>query len=86
MITATIKTRKKVKGVLTERREIELFDSVEKARKYLKPIAVDMAICKQLKKTPEVEIVGVSWDFESEKNMLVEIKAYETTDKKSQDA
>lgn len=75
MITATIRTSKKVKGILTEKREIKCFASTEKARAYLKPIAVDMEICRQRKQKPAVEIVGVSYDFNSEKRMLLEIKA-----------
>ena len=78
MITATIKSRKKVNGVLAEKREIKVFNSTEEARKYLKPIAVDMAMCQRQKKVPTTEIVGVSWDFDSEKQMLLEIKAFKS--------
>lgn len=76
MITATIITRKKVKGVASETKEIKLFNSTEQARKVLKPIAVDMQVCKAKKIQPEVEIVGVSFDYDSEKRMLLEIRAY----------
>lgn len=75
MITATIETRKKVKGILQVKREIKVFNSSEKARQVLKPIATDMAICRKNKTTPEVEIMGVSYDHDSEKRMLLEIKA-----------
>lgn len=75
MITATIETRKKVKGVLTTEREIKVYNTSEQARKALKPIATDMAICRKNKTTPEVEIMGVSYDHESEKRMLLEIRA-----------
>lgn len=76
MITATIEKRKKVKGILTTSRDIQVFTSTEKARQVLKPIATDMAICKKNKVQPEVEIVGVSFDYDSEKRMLLEIGAY----------
>lgn len=76
MITATIETRKRVKGILTINREIKVFNSTEKARQFLKPIATDMSICRSKKQKPSVEIMGVSFDHESEKRMLLEIKAY----------
>lgn len=75
MITATIETRKKVKGIMTTNREIKVFNASEEARKVLKPIATDMAICRKKKTTPAVEIMGVSYDHESEKRMLLEIRA-----------
>lgn len=75
MITATIETRKRVKGILTIKREIKMFNSTEQARQFLKPIATDMAIYKNKKQEPPVEIVGVSFDYDSEKRMLLEIKA-----------
>ena len=76
MITATIVTRKKVKGISKISKEIKVFTSTEKARKFLRPIATDMAVCKRQKLEPEVEIMGVSFDYDSEKRMLLEIKAY----------
>ena len=85
MITATIKTKKKVKGVLTEKREMQCFNSSEKARKVLKPIATNMAVCRSRGIEPEVEIIGVSYDFDSEKRMLLEIKAIISTENESPD-
>ena len=85
MITATIRTRKKVKGIMTDKREIKCFSQTEKARKYLKPIAVDMAIARQNKQEPEIEIVGVSYDLESEKRMLLEIRAIRSVDNEATD-
>lgn len=85
MITATIATRKKVHGVASLQREIKHWTSTEEARRFLKPIATDMAICKQLKKEPKVEIMGVSWDLESEKRMLLEIKAFISTENEQPD-
>ena len=85
MITATIRTKKKVKGVLTEKREMKCFSSSEKARKTLKPIATEMAVCRSRGLEPEVEIVGVSYDFDSEKRMLLEIKAITSVENESPD-
>ena len=85
MITATIRTRKKVKGVLTEKRELKCFASMEKAKKFLKPIATDMAICRSQNKEAEVEIVGVSYDLDSEKRMLLEIRAIISVENESPD-
>lgn len=85
MITATIRTKKKVKGVLTEKRKMKCFPNSEKARKFLKPIATDMAICRSQNKEADVEIVGVSYDFDSEKRMLLEIKAIISVDNESPD-
>ena len=83
MITATIETRKMAKGVKKITREIKVFNSSEKARRYLKPIATDMAICKAKKITPDTEIVGVSFDYDSEKRMLLEIKAFTSIENES---
>lgn len=85
MITATIVTRKKVKGITQIHREIKVFNSSEKARKYLKPIATDMAVCRKQKVEPAVEIMGVSFDHDSEKRMLLEIRAFNSIENEEPD-
>ena len=85
MITATIETRKKVKGIKQVKREIVVYNSTEKARQELKPIATEMAICRKRKIEPQTEIMGVSYDHESEKRMLLEIRAIISVDNEEPD-
>lgn len=88
MITATIRTKKKVKGVMTQIREIKIFTKIDKARDFLTPIATEMVIQKHkgesLEKLPIV-IDGVSFDTKSEKNMLLEIHAYTCNENEDED-
>lgn len=74
MITATIKETKKVKGVITEKRTIICYHSIDKARSELRPIGKDMAVCRKLGKIPTREVVAVSYDTKSEKSLLLELK------------
>ena len=76
MITATIQERKVAKGVATIKREIKVFTSMDEAKKYLTPIAREMARCEQLNTKPKILIDGVSYDTDSEKRLLREIGAY----------
>ena len=64
---------------------MKCFSTSEKARKFLKPITTDMAICRSQHKEADVEIVGVSYDFDSEKRMLLEIKAIISVENESPD-
>lgn len=83
MITATIRTQKKVSGVKTYKQEIKVFKSMDTAKKFLQPIATDMIICKKAKKEPAISILSVSYDLDSEKKMLLEIKAITSTENES---
>ena len=83
MITATIRTRKKVSGVFNYKQEIKVFKSVDTAKKFLQPIATDMQVCKKAKKEPVISILAVSYDLDSEKKMLLEIKAITSTENES---
>ena len=85
MITATIEKRKKVKGILKVDRKIKLYHSSEQARKELKPIATNMKICRKQKVQPDVEIMAVSYDYDSERRMLLEIKAIVSVDNEEPD-
>jgi len=86
MITATIKEKKKVKGVTTEKRHIKCYHSLDKARKELTPIAKDMKVARQKAEKgqiyvePPVSIIAVSYDSKSEKNLLLEMGAIVTTE------
>lgn len=80
MITATIRTRKKVKNKDVDSKEIRVYTSSTKARKELKPIALEMELAKKSNRTPVEEIVGVSYDFDSEYKMLLEIRAIVNND------
>ena len=74
MITATILTRKKVKGVLTESRNIICYHSIDKARSELRPIGKDMEVCHKTNRVPSREVVAVSYDTKSEKSLLLELR------------
>lgn len=76
MITATIQETKVVKGVTTINRSIKLYQSMDKARKELAPIAREMLLCEKQGKKPKTIIDGVSYDTDSERRLLIEIGAY----------
>ena len=83
MITATIRTRKKVKGVLTEERAIKKYHSLDQARKELTPIGRDMDVARKTNKDINdlpVAVVGVSWDTKSEKNLLLDTRVIVTSE------
>ena len=71
MITATIVEHKS--GSVS--RKLRSFNSMEKAKKELIPIAHEMRVAKSQKKEPKRFIDAVSYDTKSEKMMLIEIGA-----------
>ena len=86
MITATIKEKSKVKGILVETRKVKCYHSLDKARKELAPIAKEMEVARnalknhQAYKEPAKTIIAVSYDTKSEKNLLLEMRAIVSID------
>lgn len=81
MITATIRTRKKG----SDTKEIIVFTNSTKAKEFLKPIAIEMDIAKKNHQTPKQSIIGVSYDFDSEYKMLLEIRAIVNSENETPD-
>ena len=75
MITLTIIKKSKV----SQTREIVLYNSLDKARKAIIPIVKEMKDAVKEKRSPKILIDGVSYDSNSEKNLLVELGALELT-------
>ena len=75
MITLTIIKKVKTGSIVTFKRELKLFRSMDKAREELTPIVEEMQHAKAQKRAPEVRIDAVSYDTKSEKNLLLETRA-----------
>ena len=75
MITLTIVKKSKI----SQTREIVLYNSLDKARKAIIPIVKEMKDAVAEKRSPKIFIDGVSYDSNSEKNLLVELGALELT-------
>lgn len=75
MITLTIIKKVKTGSVVTFKRELKLFRSMDKARQEIIPIVEEMQHAKAQKRAPEVRIDAVSYDTKSEKNLLLETRA-----------
>ena len=75
MITLTIIKKVKTGSIVTFKRELKLFRSMDKARKEIIPIVEEMQLAKSQKRAPEVRIDAVSYDTKSEKNLLLETRA-----------
>lgn len=75
MITLTIIKKVKTGSIVTFKRELKLFRSMDKARQEITPIVEEMQLAKSQKRAPEVRIDAVSYDTKSEKNLLLETRA-----------
>lgn len=75
MITLTIIKKVKTGSIVTFKRELKLFRSMDKAREEIIPIVEEMQLAKSQKRAPEVRIDAVSYDTKSEKNLLLETRA-----------
>lgn len=80
MITLTLIERHNKNGKITETRSIKLIHSMDKAKKFIQPIVKEMEVAKQNNQVPNNEIVAVSYDDNSEKSMLLSIRAIITTE------
>ena len=76
MITLTIVEKKN--GKFT--RKLELYHSMDKAKKRIIPIVKEMKVAKKLKQEPKIKIDAVSYDTKSEKTLLLELGAIITTE------
>ena len=75
MITLTIIKKVKTGSIVTFKRELKLFRSMDKAREEIIPIVEEMQLAKSQKREPKVRIDDVSYDTKSEKNLLLETRA-----------
>ena len=75
MITLTIVKQVKKGSIVSYNKELKMFNSVDKARKFITPIVKEMKIAKKQKRTPTLAIKAVSYDLKSEKTMLLETDA-----------
>ena len=75
MITLTIVKQVKKGSQVTWKKELKMFNSVDKARKEITPIVREMKVAKKEKREPTIAIKAVSYDLKSEKTMLLETDA-----------
>lgn len=80
MITLTIIKRTTKAGQKVETRSLECINSIDKAKKKILPIVKEMEVASQTNKKPAIEIVAVSYDTNSEKEMLLATRAIVTSD------
>lgn len=86
MITLTIVKQVKKGSVISTKRELKMFNSVDKARKEIAPIVREMKLAKKQKREPTIAIKAVSYDLKSEKTMLLETDAITSVEnEKSED-
>lgn len=85
MITLTVQIQEK-KGRPTRiitTRKVELYHSMDKARTRISAIVEEMRAAEKEKRTPNIEIIGVSYDNNSERTMLLEMGAIKSIDNES---
>lgn len=85
MITLTIEKQVKKGSIIKYERELKVFNSVDKCRKEVIPIVAEMKQAKKAKRPAKIAIRGVSYDYDSEKSMLLETKAIVTTKNESEE-
>lgn len=85
MITLTVQIQeKKTKPTrIVTVRKMELFHSMDKARARISTIVKEMRLAEKEKRTPKIEIIGVSYDNNSERTMLLEMGAIKSIDNES---
>ena len=85
MITLTIVKQVKKGTTISFKRELKMFNSVDKARKEITPIVREMKLAKKQKRDPSIAIKAVSYDLKSEKTMLLETDAIISVENESDD-
>ena len=85
MITLTIVKQVKKGSIVSYNKELKMFNSVDKARKFITPIVKEMKIAKKQKRTPTLAIKAVSYDLKSEKTMLLETDAITSVENEKDD-
>lgn len=86
MITLTVQIQEKTKTKpvrVVTKRKIELYHSMDKARARISTIVKEMKSAQREKRTPKLEIIGVSYDTSSERTMLLEMGAITSIDNES---
>lgn len=85
MITLTIVKQVKKGTTISFKRELKMFNSVDKARKEITPIVREMKLAKKQKRDPSIAIKAVSYDLKSEKTMLLETDAITSVENEKDD-
>ena len=85
MITLTIVKQVKKGTTISFKRELKMFNSVDKARKEITPIVREMKLAKKQKRDPSIAIKAVSYDLKSEKTMLLETDAITSIENEKDD-
>ena len=85
MITLTIIKQVKKGSIVSYASELKLFTSIDKCRKEITPIVAEMKQDKRAKRQPKIAIKAVSYDYKSEKTMLLETDAIKTTENERDD-
>lgn len=85
MITLTIVKQVKKGTTISFKRELKMFNSVDKARKEITPIVREMKLAKKQKRDPSIAIKAVSYDYKSEKTMLLETDAITSVENEKDD-
>lgn len=85
MITLTIVEQIKNGKRVEFKRHLELFHSIDKAKKYIIPVVKEMKIAKNEYREPKTRIDGVSYDTKSEKALLLELDAITSIDNEHED-
>lgn len=75
MITLNIVERVSKNKIVTLKRSTKIFNSTDKARKYIKPVVSEMKLARVEKRDPKIAIEGVSYDTNSEEKLLAELGA-----------
>ena len=86
MITLTIVEEVKSGKVISYKRKIKLYHSMDKAKKEIVPIVKEMRLAKLEKRVPSIRIDAVSYDTKSEKSLLLELGAITSIENESDDA
>lgn len=85
MITLTIIKKSSTAKGETFKRELKVFNSIDKAKKEIIPIVKEMKLAIHQKRTPSVKIDAVSYDTKSEKSLLLELDAITSIENESND-
>lgn len=80
MITLTIVERTEKKGQVSIKRGIKVFTSKDKAEKIIKPIVSEMKAARREKRDANIYIESVSYDENSERQILLDLHAIESID------
>lgn len=83
MITLTIVQKVKKGKAIGVERLLKMYRSNDKAKKEIAPIVEEMKLAEVEKREPNIYIDAVSYDTESERTLLLEMKAIKSIDNES---